>query len=67
MGHGTYGFHATPQGFVDRESERDAAGFGDRAEKLHVVDVDLNSWFRIDTPDTMRSPSPPGAGQRSSI
>ena len=63
MGHGTYRFHATPEGFIDRASERDAAGFGDGpamchgwpgqvndlAEKPFVVDLDLNSYFRIET------------------
>jgi hypothetical protein len=63
MGHGTYKFQVTPDGFVDRALERNAAGFGegrgmgchgwqpeqkDLAEKPYIINLDLNSWFRME-------------------
>ena len=64
MGHGTYRFQVTPDGFADRALERNAAGFGegrgmgchgwqpeqkDLADKPYIINLDLNSWFRMET------------------
>jgi hypothetical protein len=64
MGHGTYKFRATPDSFIDRVSELDAAGFGggmgmnchgfrpdakDLSKKPYVISLILNNWFRMET------------------
>lgn len=64
IGRGAYKFHVTPPGFVSRESEMDAAGLGngsgmchgwpgqanDLARKPYEVGLDLNNYFRMETP-----------------
>ena len=57
-----YIYQVIPEGFIDRNSERDAAGFGggdagchgwqpeqhDLAEKPYTIKQTLNDWFRIE-------------------